>query len=127
MILSFLSFLMMIAHVALLAYTGFFLPIRARLQFPSYALYIVRVGGLWLIYTVLAMLLDAAMGADVPGGDYLFLGFVAWCVGSVVFAVRAFRNQIRTLPKFLAASGRSAIPSSALCVPLCNPTAVRLC
>ena len=86
--LSVLSLVMLVAQVVLLGYTALFLPRRIGRGILSYVGYSAGVFGLWVVFAVLAMLLDSAMKVDVPGLGYLVIGGVGWVVGSIVWIWR---------------------------------------
>lgn len=91
--LSVLSFVMLLLQIALLVGTAFIMPRRLRPQFSRYVVYSLLAAAAWFVYAVLAMFLNSAMNIDIPGGGYLFLGVIAWLVGTVVFVFRASRES----------------------------------
>lgn len=85
---------LLIIQLVLLACTAFVGPFVLRARWLGYLLYTVVAGLLWFAYTIAAMFFDSKVGNDVPGAGYLFLGFVAWLVGSVIYIMRIRRYKI---------------------------------
>jgi len=89
---SYISWLLFILQLVLLASTGWLAPVKMQPRLGHYVCYTVAVAVAWLAYAVAAMLFDAKVGNDVPGGGYLFIGLLGWLVGSGIFLVRAKRR-----------------------------------
>ena len=83
---------MLFAQIGLIGYTAYLAPKKSRPKLLQYFIYTTVVFFLWFVYACLAMLLNDALGVDVPGAGYLFIGFVAWCVGTLVFGIKARRK-----------------------------------
>ncbi|SRR6266516_2205554 len=89
---SYISWLLFILQLVLLASTGFLAPIKMQPRLGHYLCYTVGDAVAWLAYAIAAMLFDGRVGNDVPGGGYLFVGLLGWLVGSGIFLVRAKRR-----------------------------------
>jgi hypothetical protein len=89
-----ISWILLALGVALLILT-IFGPCFLNLTWWKYALYSFSVGILWCGYTVIVMPINDKVGTDVPGIGYLFLGFLAWLIGSTVFLCRTIFRKTR--------------------------------
>jgi hypothetical protein len=93
MSLSLLSWFLLALQVVLFTATALVVPIVLRPRILRYFAYCAIAAVAWLAYAVAAMLFDSTAKIDVPGIGYLLVGFVAWLIGSVIFAVRAARAK----------------------------------
>ncbi len=87
-----LTILSQITQFLLLAVTVFAFPYsipKTRWGYIRYCLYCAII---WSSYTIIAMLVDVALDADVPGIMYLVFGVACFSFGSFVFFKRTIES-----------------------------------
>jgi hypothetical protein len=85
---SLISWFLLLVQIALLICTAVVLPITIRPRWIGFLLYSLCMLAAWFAYTLGVMFFNSAVGHDTPGFGYLFIGFIGWCFGSIIFLWR---------------------------------------